>query len=221
MQKEIRKIINRSYPFSLIPLNYEEDSFPSYFMTPEIFSYHRNKHHIGYINKLNGILEASDNEILKKMALEELIEFSRSNQEVSIFNNAGQVWNHDFFWFSISPENQNKEQTQLWKLIVSQYDSWNNFVEIFTNASLNHFGSGWSWLVQSGNQLSITTTSNAEMPLGVSVHPIFTCDLWEHAYYLAFKNDRGRYVKTMLNEFLNWNVLEENHVTATKLDKFD
>ncbi len=212
MEQEIRKILNRKYPFELIPLDYEEDSFPSYFMTPEIFSYHRHKHHLGYINKINSIISANEN--LKKMTLEELIEHGRFIEEKGIFNNAGQIWNHDFFWFSISPHNKNKDQTQLWKLIVKQYSSWENFVETFTNISINHFGSGWSWLTSSNGHLSIITTSNAETPLNKATYPIFTCDLWEHAYYLAFKNDRAGYVKTMLNEFLNWKVLEQNYIAS-------
>ncbi len=216
MKTSTRSLINRNYPFELLPLQYLENAFLENFLTPEIFSYHRNKHHQGYINKLNGLLSLEENEYLRKMKLERLIEYSRANKKTAIFNNAAQTWNHDFFWLCISPDSQEKHKRNLWKLILQQYESWEKFVKTFVEASVNHFASGWSWLVISNGQLKIVTTSNAELPLSEenSVFPIFTCDLWEHAYYLAFKNDRSKYVETTLNKFLNWENLESNYEAA-------
>ncbi len=216
MRINSRQLINRCYPFQLLELEYSEDSFKSSFLTPEIFAYHRNKHHQGYINKLNTLLSLVENEHLKSMKLEEIVAYSRDNKANTVFNNAAQVWNHDFFWLCLSPNNEEKHKKSLWKLIIAQYESWENFVKMFVDTSVNHFASGWSWLVLCQGQLKIITTSNAEVPMNLQsgVSPIFTCDLWEHAYYLTFKNDRYKYVETMLQEFLNWKNLEENYEAA-------
>jgi Fe-Mn family superoxide dismutase len=216
MQKEIRKIIDRKYPFALLELQYKEDDFPQYFLTSEIFSYHRGKHHAGYINKLNGILSLEENADLRLINIEKLIEHSRKIKNPAIFNNAAQIWNHDFFWLCLSPTQRNKNENKLLNKILEEYNSWEHFVEIFTNASLGLFGSGWSWLVLAKGRLQVITTSNAELPLNTleSVFPIFTCDLWEHSYYIAFKNDRAKYVQTMLNEFLDWEMLNANYDAA-------
>jgi superoxide dismutase, Fe-Mn family len=219
MSADNKSLINRTYPFELLPLQYSENAFTTGFLTPEIFSYHRNKHHQGYINKLNGILSLDENENLRKMNLEDLIKYSRINQKTAIFNNAAQIWNHDFFWLCLSPHDQEKHKKTLWTLILNQYESWENFIKIFVEISINHFASGWSWLVIADGKLKIMTTINAELPLNDenSVLPIFTCDLWEHSYYLAFKNDRSKYVETMLRNFLNWENLEINYESRINL----
>lgn len=203
-------LFDRLYPFSLLPLEYEEDRFDPSFFSKEVFQFHRGKHHLGYIAKLNALLE-SNYEELQFLTLKKLVLQTRHIPEV--FNNAGQTLNHDLFWASISPDKQTGQGTKLMEAISLQYGSWQNFVERFVEESMKCFGSGWTWLCSRDGKLEISATSNADSPIAEKT-PIFTCDLWEHAYYITFRNDRAAYVKRMVNEFLNWRELEGTYLKS-------
>jgi superoxide dismutase, Fe-Mn family len=204
--------LDRCYPFALLPLDYAEESFDPTFLSKETFQFHRGKHHLGYINKLNALLENSYKEFQTSTLTGIVLKSKETNAE-DLFNNAGQTLNHDLYWKSISPDKQTGEGTKLLENINLQYGSWENFVEFFVEKSMKRFGSGWSWLHLKDGGLEIITTGNADSPLDYGI-PILTCDLWEHAYYINFRNDRAIYIKRMLNEFLNWRGLEEAYLAC-------
>lgn len=207
-------ISDRCYPFALLPLDYKEESFDSTFLSREAFEFHRGKHHLGYINKLNALLESSYKEF-QSLSLKNIILKSKEANAENLFNNSGQTLNHDLYWKSIAPDRQTGEGTKLLSSIISQYGSWQSFVELFVESSMKRFGSGWSWLHLKNGSLEIVTTENANSPIATST-PILACDLWEHAYYINFRNDRATYIKRMLNEFLNWRWLEERYLTSQR-----
>ncbi|QEK39529.1 superoxide dismutase [Candidatus Sneabacter namystus] len=215
--KNLRSTINRTFPFSLLPLPYRRDAFEKDFCSEEVFQYHVDKHHLTYCMKLNSLLEEDKYHDLKQLSLESLISQSLKKDLTLVFNNAAQLWNHDFLWFCITPDNkQNRENYDIFQKIALQYGSWEKFATLFIEKSLAQFGSGWSWLTLRENTLSIETTSNATTPIAQNAFPIFTCDLWEHAYYLIFKNNRKEYVEKFL-QHLNWQQLEQNYLYLKNL----
>jgi Fe-Mn family superoxide dismutase len=208
------------YPFSLMSLPYDKDAFDPNFLSKESFDYHYDKHHLGYVNNLNLLIKDLKQNFHDK-SLEEIINFLSGNLDkpnfLKIYNNAGQVWNHNFYWMSLTPKKLDRTQYKIFQLIRDQFDSWENFVKQFVDASLSHFASGWSWLIfnQKENNLQIITTKNATTGFENSGYvPLFTCDLWEHAYYITFRNNRASYVKQMLEEYLNWEFLDKNFVSV-------
>lgn len=204
--------MTRKYPFKLLPLEYEENSFDPQFLSKEVFQFHRGKHHLGYINKLNSLLEGEYKK-LQHLPLEEIITESRNLGLQNLFNNAGQTFNHDLYWQCLSPEKHDGRGTKLYSKIIDDYGSWTAFAEHFLQKSLQQFGSGWSWLCMASGKLEVITTSNADLPTGDHL-PIMVCDLWEHAYYITFRNDRATYVQRTLEEFLNWPAMELRYLKS-------
>ena len=171
-------------------------------MSIETLEFHYGKHHQTYVNKLNELIE---NTKYQNMSLVEVI----SKSEGAIFNNAAQVYNHDFFWKGLTP-NQEEISPKLEKTIVENFGSIEDFKKEFTVKAVGHFGSGWAWLVQDENQkLKIVTTSNAQTPLTDNLKPILVCDVWEHAYYIDVRNLRPAYLENFW-KLVNWNFVEEN-----------
>lgn len=206
-----------NYPFSLMLLPYSKDAFNHSFLSKESFDYHYDKHHLTYVNNLNSLIKDSKHDLGNK-TLEDIIKFASNNLEktdcLKIYNNAGQVWNHNFYWMSLTPKKLDKTKYKILQILQNQYSSWENFAKQFLDASLAHFASGWSWLVlnKKEGRLEIITTKNATTGFENSSHvPLFTCDLWEHAYYITFRNNRADYVKQMLEEYLNWDFVEKNY----------
>jgi len=171
-------------------------------MSIETLEFHYGKHHQTYVNKLNELIE---NTKYQNMSLVEVI----SKSEGAIFNNAAQVYNHDFFWKGLTP-NQEEISPKLEKIIVENFGSIEDFKKEFTVKAVGHFGSGWAWLVQDENQkLKIVTTSNAQTPLTDNLKPILVCDVWEHAYYIDVRNLRPAYLENFW-KLVNWNFVSEN-----------
>ncbi len=188
--------------------------FAKYALEPYISSqtidFHYSKHHQAYVNKLNDLIE--NKEEFNNLSLEEIIKKTANNQDLAtIFNNAGQIYNHNFFWQSLSPDKQEIPADLLIK-IEENFSSLENFKEEFTQAAITQFGSGWVWLVKDeNNKLILIKTSNADNPLTKNLTPLFTIDVWEHAYYLDYQNKRPEFIKNILDNLVNWEFILENY----------
>ncbi|MFK7973713.1 MAG: superoxide dismutase [Rickettsiaceae bacterium] len=196
------------YPFELPKLPYAKDAFIPDFSS-ETFDYHHGKHHNAYVTNLNNMLV--DNKELRDLDLEQIMARSH-NTNVAIFNNAAQIWNHTFFWHSMKPSGGGKPKGDIAKHIEQDFGSYDNFATEFKQAGLSQFGSGWAWLVYcpSEHKLKIIKTSNAETPLIQGMKPLIACDVWEHAYYIDYRNKRPDYVALFIAKLLNWDFAEMN-----------
>ena len=182
--------------FELPALPYASDALEPH-MSANTFSYHHGKHHAAYVNKLNGLIDGTD---LADKSLEDIIQATAGKADAKgIFNNAAQVWNHTFFWHSMAPNGGGKPSGKLAEMIDASFGSYDAFVEQFKAAGVGQFGSGWAWLVVDGDALKIVTTANAETPITDGLKPLITCDVWEHAYYLDYQNDRPGFLLSLIH----------------------
>jgi superoxide dismutase, Fe-Mn family len=171
-------------------------------MSKETLEFHYGKHHQTYVNKLNELIE---NTKYQNLSLFEII----ADSEGAIFNNAAQVYNHDFFWKGLTP-NETSISSKLEEALIENFGSIDEFKKEFTVKAVGHFGSGWAWLVQDENQkLKIVTTANAQTPLGDNLKPLLVCDVWEHAYYIDVRNARPSYLENFW-KLVNWDFVAEN-----------
>lgn len=192
--------------FELPPLPYASDALEPH-MSAKTFSYHHGKHHAAYVNKLNGLIEGTD---LADKSLEDIIQATAGKADAKgVFNNAAQVWNHTFFWNSMKPNGGGKPSGKLAEMIDASFGSFDAFADAFKNAGVGQFGSGWAWLVVDGDALKIVTTANAETPITEGLKPLLTCDVWEHAYYLDYQNDRPGFLGVFLEKLANWDFAAE------------
>ncbi len=188
--------------FQLPALPYAMDALAPY-ISRETLDYHYGKHHQAYVNNLNKLVPGSD---FENKTLEEIVTTATG----AIFNNAAQVWNHTFYWHSLTPNGGGEPTGALAEAINAAFGSFAQFQEKFTTTSTTVFGSGWGWLVKDAQgQLEILGTSNAGNPLCDQKTPLLTCDVWEHAYYIDTRNDRGAYLKNYW-ELVNWDFVHEN-----------
>jgi Fe-Mn family superoxide dismutase len=195
-------------PFTLPNLPYAKDALEPH-MSAETFSFHYEKHHNAYVTNLNKLIE---NTPFEKKSLEEIILQSSGG----IFNNAAQVWNHTFFWHSLSPKGGGLPTGELADKIREEFGGFEKFKEEFKQAATTQFGSGWAWLVLDGGHLKIVKTSNAETPLTQGAQPLLTLDVWEHAYYLDYQNRRPDFINVFLDKLVNWQFAAENYLKAKK-----
>ena len=157
-------------------------------MSAETFDYHYAKHHQAYVTNLNGLIKGTE---FEDATLEEIVRRSSG----AIFNNAAQVWNHTFYWEGLGPKAGGAPKGRLADSIKSSFGSFEQFVDVFTKTAVGTFGSGWAWLVQApGGTLATVSTSNAATPLTTDHRPLLTCDVWEHAYYIDYRNARPDYL---------------------------
>ncbi|XPV70259.1 MAG: superoxide dismutase [Halarcobacter sp.] len=185
----------------LMKLPYELDALEPY-MSKETLEFHYGKHHQTYVTKLNGLIEGTKYEALP---LEDIIKDS----DGGVFNNSAQVFNHDFFWKGLTP-NGSEMPSEVESLLNEAFGSVDKFKEIFTNTAVNHFGSGWAWLVKDKNgKLEVVATPNAETPITEGLTPILTCDVWEHAYYIDTRNARPKYLENFW-KLVNWDFVAQN-----------
>ncbi|HNV12720.1 MAG TPA: superoxide dismutase [bacterium] len=176
------------------------------FLSSETLTFHHEKHHKTYFDNLQNLIKGSE---LENKSLEEIIIISSSDEKLkSVYNNAAQVFNHDFYFRSLKRENNPSDY--FINLINKNFGSWNNFLEEFKKKSLSQFGSGWVWLVLNNDKLEIISTSNADNPLILGLKPLMTIDVWEHAYYIDYRNLRGDYVSGLLNNLIDWSFVEQN-----------
>ena len=189
-------------PFSIPPLPFAYDALAPKGISKEQVTYHYDKHHQGYVTKLNAAAVA--NPALAGKTIVELIKTEKG----PIFNLAAQIFNHTFYWNCLSPEGGSEPTGKLKEAINKDFGSFGKFKEEFSAAANGHFGSGWAWLVaDSDNKLKIVQTHDAATPLTDNLKPLLTCDVWEHAYYVDYRNDRAAYVNTFWN-LVNWKFVE-------------
>jgi Fe-Mn family superoxide dismutase len=188
----------------LPPLPWAEDALESKGLSKETIEYHYGKHHATYVNVLNGLIEGTEHE---NADLEKIILDAEINKP--LFNNAAQVWNHTFYWNCLSPNGGGAPQGEVGEAINSAFGSYDAFASEFTEAAKTQFGSGWAWLVDDGG-LKIMKTPNADLPLKHGVKALLTIDVWEHAYYIDWRNARPDYISNFLANLVNWDFVAQN-----------
>jgi len=188
--------------FSLPPLPYAKDALSPH-ISAETLDFHYGKHHQAYVTNLNKLVEGKP-EATK--SLEQII----TSSEGGIFNNAAQIWNHTFYWSSMKPHGGGQPKGDLLAAITRDFGSFDKFKEEFSNAAATQFGSGWAWLVLHNGKLSVTKTGNADLPMKHGQKALLTIDVWEHAYYIDFRNARPKYIETFLTSLANWDFAGEN-----------
>lgn len=193
--------------FTLPALPYAKDALEPV-ISSRTLDHHYDKHHAAYMTKLEAALDDAD----KPKSLEEIIVESYQAKNGAVFNNAAQVWNHTFFWNSLTPDYQGVSNEKLQQLIDTAFGSTDGLLEQFKATAVGQFGSGWAWLVYdpAADALSLTGTANAETPITGDLKPLLTVDVWEHAYYLDHQQDRPGYVEAVLTKLLNWRFAEVN-----------
>jgi len=194
------------YPFILPDLPYDQKALEPY-LSAETLEYHHKKHHAAYVNNLNTLLEKHD---LKKKSLEEIIVSSLEQKLDGIFNNAAQIWNHSFFWHSMKKSDGTPPNNELIEQIKEDFGNLDDFIAEFKKAGTSQFGSGWVWLIKEKGKLKLTKTSNAHTPIAQNIRPIFTCDVWEHAYYIDYRHRRVDYLDLFMRELINWDFANQN-----------
>ena len=187
--------------FKLPELPYAKDQLEPH-ISAETLDYHHGKHHQAYVNNLNKMIEGTE---FSDLDLEDIIKKS----DGGIFNNAAQIWNHTFYWNSLSPNGGGEPSAELAEAINQSFGSFDEFKQQFSKAAMGRFGSGWAWLIKDGDKLSIESTANADTPIKDNKQPLLTCDVWEHAYYIDTRNDRAKYVENFWN-LVNWDFAAEN-----------
>lgn len=186
----------------LPPLPYEKTALEP-FISAETLDYHYGKHHQAYVTNLNNLIPGTE---FENLSLEEIIQKSSGG----IFNNAAQVWNHTFYWNSLKPNGGGQPTGALAEAINKTFGSFEKFKEEFTKCAVTTFGSGWAWLVKNADgSLALVSTSNAATPLTNGQKPLLTIDVWEHAYYIVYRNARPKYVEDFWN-FVNWEFAAAN-----------
>ena len=191
--------------FELPPLPYPEDALAPA-ISAETLRLHHGKHHKKYVDTMNQLLQEQP---VQGRTLEDVVRASSGR----LFNNAAQAWNHDFYWKSLSPRGQNgsgKPEGALLTQIDHDFGGYEGFVKKLAAAGSGQFGSGWAWLVKNGGKLEVTATPNAETPMAKGMTCLLTVDVWEHAYYVDYRNERDKYLDTVIRGCLNWKFAAEN-----------
>ena len=191
--------------FELPKLDYSKSALAP-IMSEETLDLHHGKHHQTYITNLNNFIKDTD---MSKMSLEEIItSSSKDKSKAGIFNNASQHWNHNLFWKCMKPKGGGKIPSKLEKRIISDLGSVDQFKKDFIQAGTTQFGSGWCWLSISNGKLVVTKTANAANPLIENMKPILGCDVWEHSYYVDYRNRRPEYLNNFVEKLINWDYVE-------------
>ncbi|MCB2147308.1 MAG: superoxide dismutase [Deltaproteobacteria bacterium] len=196
------QVSKASPPSALPPLPYAQNALEPY-ISAETMSYHYGKHHAAYVNNLNTLIKGTEFE-------NESLEYIIMNASGGIFNNAAQTWNHAFYWNSLKPKGGGAPAGVLAEAIRSDFGSVDEFKKSFSQKAATLFGSGWVWLVKDKNRkLTIESTGNAGNPLTAGLMPLLTCDVWEHAYYIDYRNARAKYIEAYWN-LVDWDFASIN-----------
>jgi Fe-Mn family superoxide dismutase len=189
--------------FTLPPLPYEKNALAPH-ISAETLDYHHGKHHQAYVTNLNKLIEGKPE---ASKTLEEII----LSSEAGVFNNAAQIWNHTFYWHCMKPGGGGQPTGDLADAIQRDFGGVEKFAEEFSNAAATQFGSGWAWLVLGNDKkLAVTKTANADLPMKHGQKALLTIDVWEHAYYIDYRNARPKYIETFLKSLVNWQYALEN-----------
>ena len=193
--------------FELPKLDYKKSALAP-IMSEETLNLHHEKHHQTYITNLNNFIKDTD---MSEMTLEQIIiNSSKDKSKIGVFNNASQHWNHILFWKCMKPNGGGAMPDKLKNRIVRDFGSVEQFKKEFIQAGVTQFGSGWSWLSIDNGKLVINKTPNAENTLIYNMKPILGCDLWEHSYYVDYKNRRPEYLENFFEKLINWDFVESN-----------
>jgi len=192
--------------FELPPLPFAKNALEPH-MSERTLEFHHGKHHKAYVDTANELIHGTP---FEQRSLDEVIRATaRDESKSKIFNNAAQIWNHNFFWRCLAPAGGGKPGGELAQAIDKSFGGYDKFRAAFKDACVSQFGSGWGWLVREKDKLKIVKTPNAVNPLSLGSVALLTCDVWEHAYYLDFQNQRPDFVETFLDHLVNW-----EHVAA-------
>ncbi|MCX6795664.1 MAG: superoxide dismutase [Candidatus Falkowbacteria bacterium] len=194
--------------FNLSNLPFEKPALEP-FISEKTLEFHYGKHHQTYVDNLNKLIAGTD---LENLSVLEIIKKTAGQPEQSsVFNNAAQIYNHDFFWSSLRAVNEKKEISEDFSSLVNaSFGGWDNFREEFKNCALTQFGSGWAWLVKDGEKLAFLKTANADSAFLHGVKPLLVIDVWEHAYYLDYQNRRADFALALIDNLLNWDFALNN-----------
>ena len=188
--------------FTLPNLPYPKDALAPH-ISAETLEYHHGKHHQAYVTNLNKLVEGKPE---ANKSLEEIIKSS----EGGVFNNAAQIWNHTFYWSCMKPNGGGQPSGDLAAAITRDFGSFDKMKEELSQAAATQFGSGWAWLVLQNGKLAVQKTGNADLPMKHGGKALLTIDVWEHAYYIDYRNARPKYIETFLNHLVNWDFALEN-----------
>ncbi len=192
--------------FELPALPFDKNALDPY-MSAETLEYHHGKHHNGYVTKLNNAIEGTE---WADKKLEEIIQGATGG----VFNNAAQHYNHSFFWKCLKPKGGGTPSGELMKAIEKDFGDYQSFKEGFSKTCATHFGSGWGWLVKKNGKLELMSTANADTPMTHGATALLTIDVWEHAYYIDYRNDRAKFIETIMTKLVNWDNVAENFKKA-------
>jgi Fe-Mn family superoxide dismutase len=191
----------------LPPLPYPDNALDPV-ISANTLSFHYGKHHKTYVDNLNKLIAGTE---LADLSLEEIIASTAGKADkIGVFNNAAQVWNHTFYWNSLSPKGGGEPPSALKQKIEASFGSVEACKKELATAATTQFGSGWAWLAQDGDKLQVIKTGNADLPLTKGIKPLLTIDVWEHAYYLDYQNRRPDYVNAVLDKLINWGFAADN-----------
>lgn len=196
-----------SGPHVLPPLPWAENALEPV-VTAKTIGFHYGKHHAAYVQNLNRLIAGTE---YAEMPLEAIISATAGRPEsAAIFNNAAQVWNHTFYWRSLTPQGGGEPPAALKEMMQDAFGGVAECRQALAEAAVSQFGSGWAWLVLDGGRLRVVKTPNAEVPLTTGAKPLVTIDVWEHAYYLDYQNRRADYVNAVLERLINWEFALQN-----------
>jgi Fe-Mn family superoxide dismutase len=189
--------------YKLPPLPYAMDALEPA-MSKETLEYHYGKHHRAYVKELNNLIKGSE---FENATLEQVIRDSSG----PLFNNAAQTWNHTFFWNCMAPRGGGKPTGALAEAMSDKWGSYAQFKEAFSKSAISNFGSGWTWLVVRSDGVDIVNTDDADNPMTQGDEPLLTLDVWEHAYYIDYRNERPKFVEAFFKNLVNWNFALRNY----------
>ncbi|MEO8176834.1 MAG: superoxide dismutase [Sphingomicrobium sp.] len=193
-------------PFELPDLPYPIDSLAPH-MSKETLEFHHGKHHRAYVTKTNALAPEAG---LDGKSLVEVIKAAKDKSAAKLFNNAAQLWNHSFFWQCLAPATGQAPSGDLKRRIERDFGSVDALLDKLATESAEHFSNGWGWLVLDGDTLKVTSLHDADTPLVHGLTPLFTLDVWEHAYYIDYRNERPRFAATVLQNIVNWDFVAQN-----------
>jgi Fe-Mn family superoxide dismutase len=195
-------------PFQLPELPYAKDALAPH-MSAETLEFHHGKHHKAYVTKTNELIESDQN--LTGASLIDVVKRAKQSGNSKLFNNSAQLWNHSFFWQCLAPARGQKPDGRLAQMIDDSFGGTDQMLQKLQEEAVNHFASGWAWLVLDRDQLKITSLHDADTPI---VHdgmlPLFTLDVWEHAYYIDYRNERPKFATSVLSNIVNWEFVAQN-----------
>ncbi len=197
--------------FELPALPYAQNALEPH-ISANTLSFHHGKHHNAYVTNLNNLIKDGD---LAGKSLEDIIKaVAGDGSKAGVFNNAAQIWNHTFYWNSMTPGGGGKPSGAIADKIDADFGGFDKFAEEFKTAGATQFGSGWAWLVLDGGKLKVTKTGNANLPMAHGQTALLTMDVWEHAYYLDYQNRRPDYIGAFLDHLVNWDFANTNLAAA-------